>query len=149
MTYRVPDDIWRQIVEHSPLVSVDLVVEYGEGVLLGKRENEPAREEWFIPGGVVRKGESLEEAVQRVAKEELGCGVSIRTRLGVYEHFYNNSEFGDVSKHYVPVAFVVKPSDQSVEPDTQHSSLEVFSPPYTGFHEYVQTYLDDYVAWKS
>ena len=149
MTEHVPDDVWRQIVEHSPLVSVDLVVEHGNGVLLGKRKNEPAKGEWFIPGGVVRKGESLQEAVQRVAREEIGCGVSIRTRLGVYEHFYDVSEYGDVSKHYVPVAFVVEPEDDSVEADSQHSSLEVFSPPYDGFHEYVQAYLDDYVGWKS
>lgn len=149
MTDRVPADIWEDIVEHSPLVSVDLVVEHDDGVVLGRRENEPARGEWFIPGGVVKKSESLTKAVDRVAHEEIGCGVSIRTQLGVYEHFYDSSEFEDMSKHYVPVAYVVEPEGQSFEPDSQHSALKVFSPPFTGFHEYVQAYLDDYVTWKS
>lgn len=149
MTDRVPDDIWKQIVEHSPLVSVDLVVEHDDGVILGKRENEPAHGEWFVPGGVVRKGESLTEAVQRVSREELGCGVSIQTQLGVYEHHYETSEFKDVTKHYVPIAFVVQPEGDSFEPDEQHTSLRRFDPTYSGFHDYIQAYLDDYVAWTS
>lgn len=149
MRDRVPDDIWEQIVKHSPLVSVDLVVEHGDGVVLGKRENEPTRGRWFVPGGVVRKGESLSEAVDRVAREELSCKVDIQTQLGVYEHFYESSEFPGVSKHYVPTAYVVQPLEPSFEPDSQHESLDVFTPPFSGFHDHVQMYLDDYVNWKS
>jgi len=35
--------LWRVIVENVPLVSVDLVVEHDGGILLGERENEPAK----------------------------------------------------------------------------------------------------------
>jgi hypothetical protein len=49
----IPPSEWRVIVENVPLVSVDLVVEHDGGVLLGKRENEPAQGEWFVPGGTV------------------------------------------------------------------------------------------------
>lgn len=149
MTDPVPDKIWKQIVKYSPLVSVDLIVEYDDDIILGKRENKPARGEWFVPGGVVRKGETLEEAIQRVARAELGCEVSVCTQLGVYEHHYDSSEFQGVGKHYVPIAFIVRPERNSFEPDTQHASLRAFSPPYSGFHKYVQDYLDDYVSWKS
>ena len=41
---------WRTIVENVPLVSVYLVIEHDSGVLLGKRENEPAKGEWFVSG---------------------------------------------------------------------------------------------------
>lgn len=47
----IPDDEWRTIVANVPLVSVDLVIEYDGGVLLGKRENEPAKGEWFVRMG--------------------------------------------------------------------------------------------------
>nr|WP_276278577.1 hypothetical protein [Halomicroarcula sp. SYNS111] len=38
----IPPSEWQAIVENVPLVSVDLVVEHNGGILLGKRENEPA-----------------------------------------------------------------------------------------------------------
>ena len=46
----IPDDEWRTIFANVPLVSVDLVIEHDGGVLLGKRENDPAKGEWFVPG---------------------------------------------------------------------------------------------------
>jgi colanic acid biosynthesis protein WcaH len=49
----IPDDEWCTIVANVPLVSVDLVIEHDDGVLLGKRENEPAKNEWVVPGGTV------------------------------------------------------------------------------------------------
>ncbi|TKX86023.1 NUDIX domain-containing protein, partial [Halorubrum sp. SS5] len=73
----IPDDQWETIVANVPLVSVDLVIEHDGGVLLGKRENEPANGEWFVPGGTVRKNESRTDAVHRVATEELGEAVVI------------------------------------------------------------------------
>lgn len=151
MTTPVPNEIWKQIVKHSPLVSVDLIVEHNGGIVLGQRENKPAQGEWFMPGGVLRKGESLDDAIDRIASEELGAPVTVQTQLGVYEHRYASSEFPEVSKHYVPIAYVVtlETDRSSLVPDTQHSSLKVFQPPFSGFHEYVQTYIDDYLEWKA
>jgi len=149
MSKPVPESAWKDVVEHSPLVSVDLIIEFEGGVLLGKRENQPAQGEWFIPGGVVRKNESPSSAVQRIAQEEIGSRVDILTQLGVYEHRYEVSEFDGVSKHYIPIAHVVTPVNSNLNPDTQHSELNVFKPPFSGFHEYVQEYLEDYMAWRS
>ena len=64
----IPPSKWQAIVENIPLVSVDLVVEHDGGVLLGKRENEPAKGEWFVPGGTVLKNETRTEAVHRVPR---------------------------------------------------------------------------------
>ncbi|WP_226007437.1 NUDIX domain-containing protein [Natrinema salinisoli] len=149
MANRVPDEIWQDIVEYSPLVSVDLIVEQAGGIVLGQRENRPAKGEWFVPGGVVNKGESLNEAVHRIAREELGNPVTIRTQLGVYEHRYETSEFEGVSKHYIPIAYVVELGSDVIMTDSQHSSFHVFNAPFSGFHENVQTYLDDYEEWKN
>lgn len=56
----LPKDEWKTIVENMPLVSVDLIVLYDSGILLGKRNNPPAKGEWFVPGGLVKKNETLE-----------------------------------------------------------------------------------------
>ena len=142
----VPAAEWETIVSNVPLVSVDLVVETGDGVVLGKRENEPAQGEWFVPGGRVHKHERLRDAVDRVADSELGCAVAIERQLGVYEHLYDTSEFEDTAgKHYVPVGFHVSLEDGGeFEPDDQHSDLRTFQPPFDfDLHPYVEAYLDD------
>ena len=63
----ISDDEWETIVANVPLVSVDLVIKHDDGVLLGKRENEPGKGEWFVPGGTVFKNEPRTNAVHCVA----------------------------------------------------------------------------------
>ena len=142
----IPPDKWETIVANVPLVSVDLVVEHDGGVLLGKRENEPAKGEWFVPGGTVLKNESRVDAVHRVAAEELGEPVVIEECLGTYEHFYETSEIEGVdSKHYLATAYRChfESDNPNIGDDDQHSALEVFQPPFDDYHPYVERYLDD------
>lgn len=142
----IPDEDWATIVDSMPVPSVDLVVVNGDGeFLLGKRENKPARGTWFVPGGRVLKNESLENAVHRLARQEIGLSVEIEDELGYYEHFYALSDTeSDTGKHYIPVAYVVSvDGTQAVESDDQHGSLRWFSsvPKYT--HNYTTDYLRD------
>ena len=140
----LPDETWATIVEHVPLVSVDLIVKHDGGIVLGLRENEPAKGEWFVPGGTVLKNERLTDAVDRVAREELGTTVSIEERLGTYEHLYDTSEIDGVdSKHYLANAFVVRLYSDELTPNEQHSELRVFRPPFNDaeHHPYVRRYL--------
>lgn len=142
----IPPSDWRVIVENAPIVSVDLVVEHDDGVLLGKRENEPAKGEWFVPGGTVLKNETRTAAVHRVAEKELGQAVTIDECLGTYEHFYDTSDIEDInSKHYLATAYRCHFKGDSGDfcADDQHSAIEVFYPPFDDLHPYVQRYLDN------
>lgn len=141
----VSDEDWEVIVSNAPIVSVDLVVLTPDGVVLGRRENEPAKNLWFVPGGRVQKGERLDDAARRVAREELGVNVDIRERLGVYEHLYEASDVpGAGGKHYVPVGFVVETDTTTFETDDQHDTLSVFpTNDLPDLHEYVEEYLRD------
>ena len=140
---RVPDDVWAQVVEYMPIPSVDLVVRCANGILLAKRQNEPAKGEWFVPGGRVRKGECLTEAVKRVAREEIGVGVSIENRLGAYDHLYDRSDIdGSGGKHYIANGFLVTPETESFSLDTQHSDFSIFEvDSLPELHPYVEVYL--------
>lgn len=145
-THPIPDDEWEVIVRNMPIVSVDLIVRHGDGVVLGKRRNKPAKGEWFVPGGTVLKHETLEEAVHRVADEELGVAVEIEEQLGVYEHFYEVADLPNVGgKHYVPVAYLVRSETAEFHPDDQHGSVSVFRPPFSDLdlHPYIAHYLID------
>ena len=106
----LPKQQWLEVVERTPLVSIDLVVTNArDEVLLGWRNNKPAQHCWFVPGGVVRKGETLQQAFERVVLDELGVGTELRRKAlfdGVYEHHYtdNFAGFADVGTHYVVLA---------------------------------------------
>ena len=101
---------WRGlIVANTPLVSIDLVVRNGRGeILLGQRTNRPAQGMWFIPGGRIRKDESIQNAFLRLSREELGAAVPVDEAqiLGVYEHFYpDNFSVDGFSTHYVALGY--------------------------------------------
>jgi len=143
---RIPDEEWTTIVANVPIVSVDLVVRHEGGVVLGKRTNEPLDGKWFVPGGRVRKNERLEDAVHRLAREELGIEVRIERRLGVYEHLHGATELDAVAdKHYVPIAYEVTAESDTLRPDDQHATLSVFAPPFEeiDLHPYLRAYLTD------
>ena len=140
----IPDEEWTTIVRHAPVVSVDLVVSFENEIVLGKRRNEPAKGEWFVPGGRVRKHERLADAVHRVARTELGVGVEIGASLGAYQHFYETADVADIGgKHYVANGFVVRATSDPIAADGQHSDLRTFAEVPADLHPYVAQYLQD------
>jgi 8-oxo-dGTP diphosphatase len=66
----------------TPSIAVDVIIEYGGGIVLIERKNEPFG--WAIPGGFVDVGESLEVAAVREAKEETSLDVELCDLLYVY-----------------------------------------------------------------
>ncbi|UOH75079.1 GDP-mannose mannosyl hydrolase [Acinetobacter schindleri] len=106
----LPDEIFKSVIQHTPLISIDLIVRNEKGeVLLGKRVNAPAKGYWFVPGGRVRKNETLDDAFVRLVREELGIESGITRAdakfLGVFEHYYEDCVFGDgTSTYYVVLA---------------------------------------------
>lgn len=118
-------EIFRTVVASTPLVSIDLVVENRRGeILLGLRNNRPAQGYWFVPGGRILKNESLNAAFARLTSVELGVKSQRDTAgaLGVHEHFYSDSAFGDaLDTHYVVLAYHLKLDlDPSELPTDQH-----------------------------
>ncbi|WP_081645747.1 GDP-mannose mannosyl hydrolase [Litchfieldella anticariensis] len=122
------DKAFQDVVHCTPLISLDFVVVNPNGEwLLGKRVNRPAQGKWFVPGGRVLKGERLDNAFCRLMQGELGIDTNRENAhfLGVYEHFYEDSVFGEfLSTHYVVLGYMVELSlDLKTLPDTQHASF--------------------------
>ncbi|MFC7233960.1 NUDIX domain-containing protein [Halosegnis marinus] len=139
----IPLRQWRTVVANVPIVSVDLLVTTDDGLLLGKRTNEPARGYYFPPGGRVEKFETRTEAVHRIADEELGLDVEIIESLGSFEHIYDTADVSGVNgKHYLANGFVVAATGGRLQPDDQHENLRAFVDPPTPLHHYLRTYLD-------
>nr|WP_250885578.1 GDP-mannose mannosyl hydrolase [Shewanella jiangmenensis] len=88
-----------------------MIVQNSDGqILLGLRNNRPAKNSWFVPGGRIRKDEQLEEAFGRLVSEELGRALSFKDAIfkGVYQHFYqDNFSTEDFSTHYIVLAYTL------------------------------------------
>ena len=122
-----------EVIYSTPLVSIDLLLEdTKERILLGKRTNRPAQGYWFVPGGRIRKNESLSEAIQRISTTELGTEILISSTklLGAYDHIYDDNFHGvdGINTHYVALAYKVNIKDYLyIKVDNQHSEMKWFS----------------------
>ncbi len=121
------DDEFIRVVKNTPLVSLDLVIRSkNDELLMGMRLNEPAAGSWFVPGGRIRKDESIEDAFLRITKAELGKSYSIdhARLLGAFTHKYqtNFAHMPGVSTHYVVLAYELQVDvDLEQLPMEQHS----------------------------
>jgi colanic acid biosynthesis protein WcaH len=122
------DEDFLQIVRLAPLVSIDLIIRDASlNVLVALRTNEPAKGVYFVPGGCIRKHETIENAFMRILTAEIGCSASFAEArfLGAFEHFYTTNRFGfpGTGTHYVVLAYEVQFDHlPSVTLDGQHSA---------------------------
>jgi GDP-mannose mannosyl hydrolase len=98
-------DQLRDVVRLAPLIAIDLVIRNAQSeILLGLRNNEPAKGCYFVPGGMILKNERLPDAFARILKNETNLTATIEDArlLGAYEHFYANNRFGEAGygTHY-------------------------------------------------
>lgn len=89
------------IYDNTPTVVV-LALTKGSRILAIKRNSDPGKGLWALPGGYHMRGETWQEAGIRELKEETGINITIDPRLiklhRVYtDHYNNNVIFG----HYI------------------------------------------------
>ncbi len=124
----IEDIIFKEIIDHTPLVSLDLVVKNKGKVLLGKRINKPAKGYWFTIGGRILKDEKITNTIRRIAREELDTALSTSPKfIGVFEHLYDDSIYEGVSTHYVNLVYEAEIDDLPNLPNDQHNAYRWFS----------------------
>lgn len=156
---RLPKEAYTEVVRNTPLVSIDLLIEDINGkILLGYRLNRPAKNSWFVPGGVIRKNENFIEAYQRISKDELGIEIdfSESSYVGLYEHIYDDNFADDASfnTHYIVNAFHIKINLANIElPKAQHSDYwwatkeELLA--HDAVHTNTKNYFNGYKAFSN
>lgn len=127
----IPDEKFLEMVQHMPLVSVDLILcDKDSRILLGLRANDPAKGTWYFPGGRIFKDESIESAVTRIGATEIGLrGKKMTKCIGINEWFFPTNFYGaeGISTHYVALAFMVLVEPHEIDArvaDNQHRALE-------------------------
>ncbi len=87
----------------TPLLAVDAIIFFQEGVVLIRRENPPYQGYYALPGGFVEVGESTETAVCREAKEETGLEIDLLGLVGVY-----SDPARDPRGHVVSICYIAR-----------------------------------------
>ena len=87
MSEPLPKDEFDRIFSKVPRLTVEVLITSDDrGVLLALRDVDPCRRTWNLPGGTVRFGEPLVDAVRRVAADELRISVRAGPLLGYIEY---------------------------------------------------------------
>ena len=97
----------RDYPEH-PIIGVGAVIIEGSRVLLVRRDTEPLRGEWSVPGGMLELGEKLRDGVRREALEETGVTVEPGEVLDVFDSIFTDG-LGKTQHHYVLVDYLCRP----------------------------------------
>ena len=88
-----------------PYVGVGVIVFRDQEVLLVKRNNEPNKGQWSIPGGKQIIGETAEEAAKRELIEETGVKVDQLLLVDVVDAIIPDVE-GKIKYHYTLVDYM-------------------------------------------
>jgi len=105
----------------TPLLAVDAVIFFQEGIVLIKRDNPPYQGCFALPGGFVEIGETVEDAMHREAREETGLVIELLGLVGIY------SDPGrDPRGHVVSAAFLARGRGELVS-GSDARSADIFS----------------------
>ena len=139
------DTTFKTILNSTPLISIDILVMKNGKVLLGKRSNKPAQGYFFSTGGRINKNETIYNAMSRIAFNELNIELKSTPKfIGVFEHFYDDSIYENISTHYVNIAYEYEIEEIPDLPNEQHSEYKWFTVSELLENKLVHKYTKDY-----
>jgi 8-oxo-dGTP pyrophosphatase MutT (NUDIX family) len=115
-----PREVFDQILEWAVIPTFDLVVEVGDQVVIVRRKIAPYRNVWALPGLRMLKGESIDDCLARIARQELGIEVDLANKamLGQYVgRFATEHQRQDLSTGYA-----VRALSFDITPNPEHFS---------------------------
>lgn len=105
----------------KPSLTVDIIIELENGIVLVERKNDPYQGYWAIPGGFVEYQETVEDAARREAEEETGLKVELKDLVGVY-----SDPDRDPRGHVVSVCFSAQKKNGDLRASTDAANVKVF-----------------------
>ena len=109
------------MADSLPSLTVDVIINLKDGIVLVKRKNDPYKGKWAIPGGFVEYGETVEKAARRETKEETGLDVKVDNLIGVY-----SDPNRDPRGHVISICFSAKKVGGNLRADTDAVNVKVF-----------------------
>jgi 8-oxo-dGTP diphosphatase len=109
-------------IPKSPILTVDGIILAKDKVLLLKRALRPFFGFWALPGGHVDYGETVEKAIKREIKEELGIPVKIKGLFGVYSNPKRDPRY-----HTISIVYLIGKIKGRIRINKESSEFKYFS----------------------
>ena len=132
----IPSNLYNQIMKLIPIVSVEAIIVMDKELLFLRRNNQPAKGEWWFAGGRMRIGESFEQTLHREVKEETGLEISSQRFINVYSRVFPQ-------RHDITIAFLCKCKEGKVTLDSEHSEYGFFRNLPAGLNSYLLEIIRD------
>lgn len=125
---------YQRIRETMAIPTVDAIITFQGKFLLLQRKNPPVQGAWWLPGGRVRRGETLEDAVQREVQEETGLTGRIIRQVGVINQIFPEC-------HTISIYYLMEAESSLVTVNAEHSAYQWVSELPSDSHPYLQTMI--------
>ena len=138
----IPQDLYNQILLNVPIACVDIALVSHGKVLLVKRNDAPAKGQWWVPGGRVLKGEMMVTTAKRKALDEVGIVVHVGPIVHTDETIFDDGPC-DIPVHSINSCFFVYPADPDFSPslDSHHEVSKWVNTIDSDLHPYVKQCL--------
>jgi len=135
-TGKIHSSLYEVIIDVLPIASLEAVVLEDDKFLFLRRKNEPVKGQWWFPGGRIRKGETLQEALIREVKEETGLTVTESKLVNVYSRIFDQ-------RHDITIAYVTKCRPDKITLNNEHSEYIYTKKPPKNIHPYLIEVIND------
>ena len=105
-----------------PIIGIGAVIVSGHRALLVRRNTEPLRGEWSVPGGMLELGETLHDGVRREVQEETGLTVEPGEVLDVFDSIFTDAA-GRTQYHYVLIDYLCRVISGEAHPASDVSDV--------------------------
>ena len=134
----IDDSLYLIIQEHLPIACVDLLIKYNGKILLLRRDNEPAKGEFWFPGGRILKNETIRTAALRKAKEETNLNCQFEKIISVEESLFKKRNLMRTDIHTINVCCLLTANDlHHLRLDEFHSDYKWIDKIDSDYHEAV------------
>lgn len=97
-----------------PQVAVGAVIFKDDKVLLVKRSHQPAKGYWAIPGGKIKPGETMQQALVRELREETDLEIIPGKVVYVFDVIETNPQ-NEIDYHYVIIDFLCQYKSRKIK----------------------------------
>ncbi|KXH73843.1 MAG: hypothetical protein AM326_10325 [Candidatus Thorarchaeota archaeon SMTZ-45] len=110
-----------------PIPGVGAIVVGQKGVLLARRDKDPGKGLWSIPGGGVELGETQEASVIREVEEETGVECEVVDFVSTADLITRDSS-GAVEFHFLLNHFLARAITEKIRSETEEGEVNWFHP---------------------
>lgn len=117
----IPQEEYDKILSTMPILCVDLMILFNGKCLLLKRKNEPAKGQYWFPGGRIYKMETIKDAALRKAKKEVNLDCRFQEIVSIEESMFKRNGNMATDVHTVNICCkLVADSISKISLDGQH-----------------------------